>query len=94
MGTEYDAMRSLEARVSRQEQRITDMGGDVITLKESMDKNTEALSAYIELSKNLKVGLKLLGYLESFAVWVTKVAGAVVIMWGVWKFVVKQAIEK
>ena len=76
------------------EQKLHGVSSDVCTLKESMDKNTCALTEYIELSKNLKVGMKLLGYIEAAAVWVAKVGGALIILWASWKYLILQAIQE
>lgn len=76
------------------EQKLRGVSSDVFTLKESMDANTCALVEYIELSKNLKVGMKLLGYVESAAVWVAKVGGATVLLWAAWKYLIIHALSE
>lgn len=66
---------------------------DSLRLKSAMEANTEALKEYIELSKNLKVGLKFLGYVEGTAGWFIKVGGAAAVVWASWRFLIKEALK-
>lgn len=83
-----------ERTILNQNKTIAEVTSELNTLKASMDKNTEALSEFVELAKNLKVGMKMLGYVEATAVFVTKVAGGIVIVWAGWKFLVKEAVAR
>jgi hypothetical protein len=94
MGGEYDAMRSLEARMAALEGKQRHMADDVMRLKLSMDSNTTALTEFIELGKNLKFGIKVLGFVESTAVWITKVALAGGTLWGIWKFIILETVKQ
>lgn len=76
------------------EQKQLAMGGDVMTLKLSMDSNTEALREYIELSKHLKVGLKFLTYVEKTAKWFTTIAVAGATAWAMWKYIILATINE
>lgn len=62
-------------------------------LKNDISSNTTSLKEFIEIAGTLKVGLKLLGYVESAAVWLVKVGGAIGIVWAVWKYLIKETLE-
>lgn len=94
MSHEYDALRSQEARMAHLEQEMSSLHIEVRVLKNTMDSNTAALQEYIELSKSFKIGLKFLGLLEKTAVWITKMAAAGGLVWGLWKFAIKEAIAE
>jgi uncharacterized coiled-coil protein SlyX len=96
MPTDFDslALNSLESRMKIQEAAMNTLRQDVLTLKQSLDSNTEALKDMIELSKNFKIGLKFLGVLETIAVFIAKIAGACVILWAMWKFAISEAFKQ
>lgn len=87
-------MKTLEARITALEQKVLVVSVEVLQLKESMDANTIALKEYIEISKQLKVGMKLLGYVEATAVWITKFSAAVGIVWAMWKYLILESVEQ
>ena len=92
MGDNYDAMRSMEARMTALEKEFNVLQANGKALRETVTENTEALKEFIDIAQGFKFGLKALGVMEICAVWVTKVAGAMVILWAIWKFGVMQAI--
>jgi hypothetical protein len=92
--SDYDALRTMEARMTAQEQHIRQLQTQFNQLQTEMAMNTGALKEFIDLGKNLKVGLKFLGYVEATAVWVAKVATGLAIVYGAWKYAVSQAIAE
>lgn len=66
---------------------------DVAALKEAIRENNEALAEYIELSKGFKSLWKLLGFVEKVAVWIAKIAAALGIVWGIWVYLVQEALK-
>jgi hypothetical protein len=76
------------------EKQFRGLNSDVLHIKEGMQANTEALREYIELSKHFTFTLKFLGWIESIAVWVAKVAAALGIMWGVWRYIISEALRQ
>lgn len=89
-----DVMRALEARMRAQDKRVIILQAQVATLQETLEANTKAIQEFIDISKGLKVGLKLLSLVESAAIWVTKIVVAFSVVWGTWKFLVKEAIAQ
>jgi hypothetical protein len=83
-----------EKRLLALESGHRNMSADLVVLKDSLEKNTTALQDFIELGKGLKFGLKILGAVERVAVWVTKCAAALGVMWAVWKFLILEALQK
>jgi hypothetical protein len=92
MGHEYDAIRNMEARMTALEQQFSILQTNGQALRETVTENTNALKEFIDIAQGFKFGLKALSLMETCAVWVTKIAGAVVILWAIWKFGVMQAI--
>ena len=93
MGHEYDALRNLEARMTASELRTHRLEDDFGSLKLLLEKNNTNLEEFIEISKGFKIGLRLLAWVESVAVWIAKVAAAFAVLWGAWKFLIKEAIK-
>lgn len=89
-----DIFASMEAKMALQEAKIVSLSAEVLMLKEAVDTNTSALLEYIELSKSFKFTLKLLGYIERAAVFISKVAIAVGTVWAIWRFLVLEAIQQ
>jgi hypothetical protein len=92
VGTEYDAMRNMEARIHSLEEHHAMMSTDFSALHQSMNANTAALQEYIDISQKLKIGLGILGTIERAAVWCTKVGAGAMLIWAAWKFVIKEAM--
>lgn len=92
MGQEYDALRSLEARMSRQEENCMRVAEDVEILQRAIHSNTASIQELITLAQGFKFGLKILGGIEAMAVWVTKLATATAVLWALWRFLVKEAL--
>ena len=78
--------------MSTLEERTRMMSTEATRLKDAVDSNTSSLQEFIELGKALKIGLTILGYVEKAAVFITKLAAACALLWGLWKFAVKEAI--
>jgi len=89
---EHELTKSVDARFKAQELRINRMYNDFDALKLLMEKNNTSLEEFIDLAKGFKFGLKILGGIEAAAVWISKIAAAVGILWAVWKFLIKEAI--
>ncbi len=92
MSGDYEALRSMEARMKALEESNRNVLSQLSSVSEQMRDNTNALQEYIDLGKKLKIGLGFLGMLESVAVWLTKIGAAVALSWATWKFLVKEAI--
>lgn len=92
MGHEYDALRSLEARLTRQEENCMRLAEDVEILQRAIHSNTTSIQELIQLAQGFKFGLKILGGIEAIAVWLTKLATAAAVIWALWRFAVKEAL--
>ena len=92
MGDNYDAMRSMEARMTALEKEFNVLQANGQALRETVNDNTVALKEFIDIAQGFKFGLKALSLLETCAVWITKIASALVVLWAVWKFIIAQAI--
>jgi len=92
MGHEYDALRNLEARLHAQEQHLYQVSADVQALKELAAANNTDIKELIDIAQGFKFGLKALGAVELGAVWIAKMAAAVVLLWGMWKYLIREAI--
>lgn len=77
-----------------QETKYMQMSTDMHALKEAVNTNNASIAQFIELAQSFKFGLRILGGMEIIAVWLTKMAAAIGIMWGTWKFVVKEALAQ
>ncbi len=83
-----------DQRILRLEHTVQRQASDFEALRLLMEKNNTNLEEFIDLAKALKIGLKLLGWIEKTAVFITKVALACGTCWGAWKFLVKEAIAQ
>jgi hypothetical protein len=86
--------RIFNERLTALEKWQATMSADVVKLTEAMTRNTIALEDWIELGKGLKFGMKVLTAIQKIAIWVASVAGACGILYGVWVYAVKKAIEE
>lgn len=84
----------INSRLGALERKQMNMADDVMELKSSLDSNTNALQEFIELGKTFKFTIKLLGVIESTAVWITKVSLAATALWAVWKFAIVEAVKQ
>jgi hypothetical protein len=89
---DWEKLRSLESRMSIQEQRMTQIELHTTALTDAVSANTESLKEFIVMGQNLKIGLRLIGYLEKIAAFVIKIGAALAVVWAAWKFIVREAI--
>ena len=88
------AVTSAEARINRLEQQARRALDDMAALKVLLEQNNTSLAEFIELAKVFKVGMKLLGWIERFAIFVTKLVVSGGALWATWKFLVKEAVAE
>ena len=92
MGHEYDALRNIEARMTKQEANFMQVSADVQELKRIAAVTNTSIAELIDLAHGFKFGLRILGAMETAAVWIAKMATATVLLWGVWKYLIEEAI--
>lgn len=92
MPLEYEALRSVELRITAQEQKLVELSSDILFLKEQRDSDNEDIKQYIEFVRGFKLGLKILRHIQIMAIWIASVAGGTGIVWIIWKYAVGQAV--
>lgn len=82
-----------QQRLTRLENQMLRATDDFGALKLLVEKNNTNLEEFIDLAKALKIGLKVLGFIEKTAVFITKVALAAGTVYAVWKFAINETIQ-
>lgn len=70
------------------------LNGRMDTIVEAVTANTKKSIEILELYENLQGAFKVLGWVESFATWVVKVAALGGILWATWKFILAETITQ
>jgi len=74
------------------DEKLISMEQRMTKLETLLEENNKALGEFIDLAKAFKFGLKVLGVIESIAVFITKLSLAGGALWGVWKYAIKEAL--
>lgn len=83
-----------EARLHRLELSMQRTADDFESLKLLVERNNTSLEEFIDLAKAFKFGIKILGFMEKAAVFVTKISLAGGTVWAIWKYAIKAAIAE
>ena len=91
--SDRDITKTVQEQLNDSYSRMASLTEAIGSLKRQLEIVENQQSIIIELYKGVQVLIKVFAGMEKAAVWVTKIAAAVGIVWVIWKFTIMQTIS-
>lgn len=85
--------KSVQEQLDEGYVKMASLQESMSSLQDRLVTVTEQQSRIIELYDGVTILIKVFAGMEKLAVWVTKMAAAIAIVWLIWKFAVLQVLE-